>query len=66
MIGMGMPRPATKAEAPSSMMISTEAVRDSGEAASRSTPKGLLVRVRSLRISSRMNSGLRPAMPSTP
>lgn len=66
MIGIGTPRPATKLEAPSAMMMSTEAVRLSGEAASRSTPNGRLVSVRTLRISSRMNSGPRPAMPSTP
>lgn len=66
MIGIGTPSPATKDEAPSSMMISTEAVRLSGEAASRSTPNGLSVRLLTLRISSRMKSGVRPAMPSTP
>ena len=63
---MGTPRPATKDEAPSAMMISTLAVRLSGLAASRSTPNGLSVRARTLRISSRMKSGVRPAMPSTP
>jgi len=66
MIGIGTPRPAMKLEAPSPMITSTEAVKDSGEAASKSTPNGLSVRVRTLRISSRMKSGSRPAMPSTP
>ena len=66
MIGIGTPRPATKDDAPSSQMISTEAVRLSGLAASRSTPNGLSVSDFTLRISSRMKSGERPAMPSTP
>ena len=65
-IGMGTPRPATKDEAPSSMITSTAATRLSGEAARRSTPKGPSVRLRTLRICSRMKSGPCPAMPRTP
>jgi len=66
MIGKGTPRPATKDEAPPSMIASTEAVRASGVAASRSTPNGLSVRSRTWAICRRMKSGLVPAMPSTP
>src|SRR5579859_3124476 len=66
MIGMGTPSPATNDEAPSSIMISTEAVRLSGLAANRSTPNGRSVSPLTLRISSRMKSGERPAIPKTP
>ena len=40
MIGIGIPRPATNDEGAPSMMISTDAVRLSGDAARRSTPNG--------------------------
>jgi hypothetical protein len=66
MIGMGTPRPAMKALTPSAMITSTEAVRESGVAARRSTPKGRSVSARTLRISLRMKAGSRPAIPSTP
>ncbi|MEI9987498.1 MAG: hypothetical protein WDN69_32780 [Aliidongia sp.] len=47
-------------------MMSTEASSEAGTAASRSTPNGLSVRPRTLRISSRIRSGPSPAMPSVP
>ena len=66
MIGMGTPRPAMKVVAPPLMITSTLAVSDSGDAASKSTPKGRSVRRRTSFIWSRITSGPRPAMPSTP
>jgi hypothetical protein len=66
MIGRGTPRPATNDEAPPAMIASTEAVRASGVAASKSTPNGRSVRSRTWAICRRMKSGLVPAMPSTP
>jgi hypothetical protein len=54
------------AEAPSSMITSIAASTWSGSAARRSTPKGLSVRLRTWRISSRISSGERPTMPRVP
>ena len=53
-------------DAPSSMITSMAASMLSGRAASRSTPKGLSVRSRTARISSRICSGVQPTMPSVP
>ena len=49
---VGTPSPATKADAPPSMMILTCSVRPPGMAVRRSTPKGLSVARRTAAISS--------------
>ncbi len=49
---VGTPSPATKADAPPSMMTSTCSVRPPGMAVRRSTPKGLSVAWRTAAISS--------------
>ncbi len=66
MMGVGTPSPETKVLAPSSIMTSQAACRDSGRAVSRSTPKGLSVSSRTRRIWTRISSGPALAMPRQP
>ena len=56
MTSCGMPSPAAKTVAPSSMSSATSSSRRWGSAVSRSTPNGLSVSARAARISARSSS----------